>query len=247
MIAAPSPSLTRQQRADDTRRRLFAAAVQLFTSAGYHGTTVEAIARRAGVAKGTFFVHFPTKDAVILELVSVQTEAARAARTAALGEGPRAALQATAMTLGQHAGLSRELSRAVLAATLASQPLADAAGALFEQVLDLMIGDARALLDGRDLRPTVRGRGEPHRHAVAAERLARALMAAYLGAAYHFAANPGSPPMRELLEPLVATLLDLDQEPSHASSLAIAPHPVALPAAPPPRPARGRAGRARKR
>ena len=217
MVASRRTPASRQERADDTRRRLFAAAVQLFTVAGYHETKVEAIARRAGVAKGTFFLHFPTKDAVILELVVAQTQAARAARTAALADGPLAALEAATLTLGQQAGLSRELSRAVLAATLANQALADAASARFEEVLDLMIVDARAALD--------RGRGEPYRHAAAADQLARSLMAAYLGAAYHFSANAGSPPMSELLQPLVATLLEPHREPRHASPRAKRPRP----------------------
>ena len=186
-------ALTRQQKADDTRRRLFAAAVQLFTQAGYHATTVEAIAARAGVAKGTFFVHFPAKDAVILELVRRQTDAALAARTAALATGPLAALRATTLELGNQAGLSRPLSRAVLGATLTSSELADAADAEFQKVLEAMLADARAALQRRP---------------AAADQLARGLMAAYLGAALHFAANAGSAPMRELLEPLVAQLLE---------------------------------------
>ena len=186
-------ALTRQQKADETRRRLFGAAVQLFTQAGYHATTVETIAARAGVAKGTFFVHFPTKDAVILELVRIQTGAALAARTAALAAGPFAALRAATLELGNQAGLSRPLSRAVLGATLTSQQLADAADAEFQKVLASMLEDANAALQRR---PAV------------ADKLARGLMAAYLGAALHFAANAGSLPMRELLEPLVDQLLE---------------------------------------
>jgi AcrR family transcriptional regulator len=186
-------ALTRQQKADKTRRRLFAAAVQLFTQAGYHATTVETIAAAAGVAKGTFFVHFHTKDAVILELVRIETRAAITARTAALTDGPIAALRATTLELANQAGMSRSLSRAVLAATLASSDLADAADAEFQKVLALMLEDAnRALV----------------RRPAAADKLARGLMAAYLGAALHFAANAGSAPMRELVEPLVDQLLE---------------------------------------
>jgi AcrR family transcriptional regulator len=186
-------ALTRQQKADETRRRLFFAAVELFTRAGYHATTVETIVARAGVAKGTFFVHFPTKDAVILELVRIQTGAALAARTAALAAGPLAALRAATLELGNQAGLSRPLSRAVLGATLTSSELADAADTEFQKVLAAMQDDARAALQ---------------RRSAAADKLARGLMAAYLGAALHFAANAGSAPMRELLEPLVDQLLE---------------------------------------
>ena len=47
------------------RDRLYDAAVTLFREQGYEHTTVDQIARRAGVAKGTFFNYFPTKDAVL--------------------------------------------------------------------------------------------------------------------------------------------------------------------------------------
>ena len=47
------------------RDRLYDAAVTLFREQGYEHTTVDQITRRAGVAKGTFFNYFPTKDAVL--------------------------------------------------------------------------------------------------------------------------------------------------------------------------------------
>jgi AcrR family transcriptional regulator len=43
------------------RERLVVAAVDLFSEQGYDATTVEQIARRAGVTKSTFFRHFPDK------------------------------------------------------------------------------------------------------------------------------------------------------------------------------------------
>ena len=49
----------------ERRDRLYEAAVTLFREQGYENTTVDQIARQAGVAKGTFFNYFPTKDAVL--------------------------------------------------------------------------------------------------------------------------------------------------------------------------------------
>jgi len=43
------------------RERLVVAAVELFSEQGYDATTVEQIAKRAGVTKSTFFRHFPDK------------------------------------------------------------------------------------------------------------------------------------------------------------------------------------------
>src|SRR5262245_60235870 len=113
-----TPRTARAARADDTRKRIFAAAAELFAVRGFHETTVDEIAKRAGVAKGTFFVHFATKDAVVAELVRRQVRLASAAREGAAD--PLAALKAVVLTLGEQAGTSRALSRAVLAATLES-------------------------------------------------------------------------------------------------------------------------------
>lgn len=41
------------------------AALELFNSAGYEKTMVADIVKKAGVAKGTFFYYFPTKEAVL--------------------------------------------------------------------------------------------------------------------------------------------------------------------------------------
>lgn len=49
----------------ERRDRLYEAALSLFREQGYESTTVDQITRRAGLAKGTFFNYFPTKDAVL--------------------------------------------------------------------------------------------------------------------------------------------------------------------------------------
>ena len=50
-----------------TRDRLQRSALSLFLERGFDATTVEDIARAAGVSHMTFFRHFPTKDAVLLD------------------------------------------------------------------------------------------------------------------------------------------------------------------------------------
>ena len=129
----------RQQRADDTKRRLVAAAAELFAQKGYHDTTVDEIARLAGVAKGTFFVHFPTKDAVITVLMRRQIRSARRARAEA--KSPIDALVAAVMTLGVEAGASRALLRACLAASLDSAAIGGFADAIFGELMEDMMED----------------------------------------------------------------------------------------------------------
>jgi AcrR family transcriptional regulator len=56
-------------RAEETRERILAAAQECFARYGYDATGVAEICERAGVSKGAFFHHFPTKQAVFLELL----------------------------------------------------------------------------------------------------------------------------------------------------------------------------------
>jgi len=52
----------------ETRRRLVAAGTELFARAGLHRTTSTRIARAAGVAAGTFYLHFADKEALFREI-----------------------------------------------------------------------------------------------------------------------------------------------------------------------------------
>jgi AcrR family transcriptional regulator len=57
-----------QQRGEETRSTILSAAIECFAQHGYEGTGVNEICERAGVTKGAFYHHFPTKQAVFLEL-----------------------------------------------------------------------------------------------------------------------------------------------------------------------------------
>ncbi len=52
----------------ETRARLFDAAVAEIKRSGLAGADVSAIVAAAGVARGTFYFHFPTKEHVVVEL-----------------------------------------------------------------------------------------------------------------------------------------------------------------------------------
>ena len=64
-------SARRQAQAADTRLQVVEAARRLFTDRGYVGTTIEAIAREAGVAAETVYAAFGSKRAVLQRLVGV--------------------------------------------------------------------------------------------------------------------------------------------------------------------------------
>lgn len=67
MIQQLKPT-ARDARRLQTRERILGAAIAEFRRAGMAGAEVNTIAAAAGVAHGTFYFHFPTKEHVLLEL-----------------------------------------------------------------------------------------------------------------------------------------------------------------------------------
>lgn len=58
-----------QQRSEETRAHLLDAAVRRFAISGYNAASVDEICTEAGVSKGAFYHHFPSKQAVFLALL----------------------------------------------------------------------------------------------------------------------------------------------------------------------------------
>jgi AcrR family transcriptional regulator len=59
-----------QQRGATTRNQILACANQLFSKNGYDATGVAEICHAAGVSKGAFYHHFPSKQAVFMALLN---------------------------------------------------------------------------------------------------------------------------------------------------------------------------------
>ena len=55
---------------EDTRTRILQAALKLFASKGYDGTTTKDLAIFAKVAEGTLFRYFPNKKAILIEVAT---------------------------------------------------------------------------------------------------------------------------------------------------------------------------------
>ncbi len=62
---------SRRDRALRTRMKIAAAAADLFATDGYAATTIEAVARRAGVAVQTVYFVFHTKPQLLVESVKI--------------------------------------------------------------------------------------------------------------------------------------------------------------------------------
>lgn len=122
-------SARRRQQKEVTAQRLFDVAVGLFLERGYHETTVAAITEAAGVAKGTFFTHFPSKEAVLAHLGTMQVARITAALEAHAGfaELPfREQARFIFQTLGQGIESQRELVLMTAVEILRTRGAADA-------------------------------------------------------------------------------------------------------------------------
>jgi AcrR family transcriptional regulator len=69
MTTSPAPTQRTLQR-EETRRQLVRAGLRVVASSGFAGASTAAIARETGKAHGTVFLHFPSRDALVAELVS---------------------------------------------------------------------------------------------------------------------------------------------------------------------------------
>ncbi|PWU49806.1 TetR family transcriptional regulator [Micromonospora globispora] len=89
----------RSRRREDTRQRLFVAAVELIAEQGFSATSVDDIAARAGVAKGTVYYNFESKTVLFEELLRHGIGLLTADfRAAVAGLPPREALAALVRT-----------------------------------------------------------------------------------------------------------------------------------------------------
>src|SRR3954467_8944876 len=63
------PASNRAERAAERRGAIVDAAMEEFITRGFAATRLDDVAKRAGVAKGTIYLHFKDKEALFEELV----------------------------------------------------------------------------------------------------------------------------------------------------------------------------------
>lgn len=81
----PRPVGRRAQSKEAIRRRIVSAALSLFQTKGFDATTTKAIARKAGIAEGTVFNYFKSKEDIALHFFEQEVDQA----IAAVREDPR--------------------------------------------------------------------------------------------------------------------------------------------------------------
>src|SRR5260370_17115435 len=72
-LPATKPASNRAERAAERREAIIAAAMDEFIAQGFAATRLDDVAKRAGVAKGTIYLHFKDKEALFEELIPTAT------------------------------------------------------------------------------------------------------------------------------------------------------------------------------
>lgn len=80
-MKAKPPSLRERQKAQ-TRKLLIDSAATLFAENGYNETTIDDIAAAAGTSRATVYSYFPSKDAIIGDLIVTMWDEAESLYTA---------------------------------------------------------------------------------------------------------------------------------------------------------------------
>src|SRR5437899_11331558 len=73
---AKRPTGRRAQNKEAIRKRIVTAALSLFQTKGFDATTTKAIARKAGIAEGTGFNYFRTKEDIALHFFEQEVDQA---------------------------------------------------------------------------------------------------------------------------------------------------------------------------
>jgi AcrR family transcriptional regulator len=112
---------TRERNTAATRQRIAETALDLFQRHGYAETTIDEIAAAAGVGRRTIFRHFPTKEAIVLDHLSIRRNVTlRRLRERPSGEPLLVSLHAVFRELAEH-GYDRRLL-AQIRAVLSTEP-----------------------------------------------------------------------------------------------------------------------------
>jgi len=144
--SAPAAS-RRVRKKERTRREIFEAAMRLFARDGFGGVTIADICEAADVGRGTFFLHFPTKAALLTEFNQRVAEDFRDGLPTPRGSA-RAELEALVLRMSVELVAEAEIMTAMLAEFFVS-PEALASASEHGTALPELVGEI--ILRGQEL------------------------------------------------------------------------------------------------
>jgi AcrR family transcriptional regulator len=191
---------SRAGSAEPSRKQLMTAAIDCFARLGYQGTSIDRIARAAGVTKGAVYYHFKDKEEVLFDAVKDRIGGFenRVLQAVVPGEDPIANLRQVVDACFFHATVSnhRRFIITLMVEALDTNPRLSAA---FQRILRRMrafLADVvRAGQESGALRPDV----EPE---VAGALIAAAIM----GAEIQHYQDPAEVDLRRVLDALIEQL-----------------------------------------
>ena len=147
----------RPLRADAQRNRdkILTAAIEAFAQDG-EDVALEAIAARAGVGIGTFYRHFPNRDALVVAAYEHEVDELCAAAAALLEEQPAdEALRAWLDRFADYIATKRAMGDALRSAVASDSPL-------YAVTRERILGALRLLLEAGAASGTLRADVDPH-------------------------------------------------------------------------------------
>ena len=158
--APPEHPSNRAARAAERRQAIIDAAMDEFIERGYAATRLDDVASRAGVAKGTIYLHFKDKEALFQELVrtALVPLIGRLAAPPPPGSSVRAALEGFAQTFAQEVVTTRrgDIVRLIVAEGARFPGVADF---YYREVVSRGIAGMRALIELGIARGEIRQEG----------------------------------------------------------------------------------------
>ncbi len=146
--SSPKPASSRAERAAGRRQAIIDAALDEFISRGFTATRLDDIARRAGVAKGTIYLHFRDKESMFEELIrtALVPLIGRLHAPTAIGGSVRDAIEGFARAFVQEVASTRrgEIVRLIVAEGPRFPGIADF---YYREVVSRGLGAMRALIE----------------------------------------------------------------------------------------------------
>ena len=158
--ASPSLKASRADKSALRRDAILAAALEEFSARGFAAARLEDVAQRAGVGKGTIYLHFRDKEALFQELVrtALVPLIGRLAAPPPPGSSVRAALEGFAQTFAQEVVTTRrgDIVRLIVAEGARFPGVADF---YYREVVSRGIAGMRALIELGIARGEIRQEG----------------------------------------------------------------------------------------
>jgi len=146
--AAPKPASSRAARAAERRQAIIEAALDEFIARGFTATRLDDVARRAGVAKGTIYLHFKDKESMFEELIrtAIVPLIGRLHAPPPIGGSVRDAVEGFARTFIQEVATTRrgDILRLIVAEGPRFPSIADF---YYREVVSRGLAAMRALID----------------------------------------------------------------------------------------------------